>query len=236
MQVLSSHPRPTLHECVQCGKCGLLSFLSRASTTFECKYCGSFNTLEKDYTISEWVQNQIDEYREYIVRTTENDKFTALAANSVQEVRQGYLTNEQVGRLRQTMKNAFLTHKTINQLSYSIQKNVGITDLKVKVAPAKNVEGEVIRGSYDAVLPAVYRASMIAKTESVRLTNNARLEMFEDAGVNEAEWNAINDERTCEICQELDGTVYSSDEWYPDMIIEESHPGCRCFLRSLQNE
>jgi SPP1 gp7 family putative phage head morphogenesis protein len=37
-------------------------------------------------------------------------------------------------------------------------------------------------------------------------------------------WNAINDTRTCDFCQDLDGKVFEENS------VPEGHPSCRCWV------
>jgi len=73
------------------------------------------------------------------------------------------------------------------------------------------------------------RANVIARTEIIRAHAEGQLDSYEVLGVKEvgvmAEWSTAGDERVCEQCSDLEGSV---------MTIEEArgmiplHPNCRC--------
>ena len=63
---------------------------------------------------------------------------------------------------------------------------------------------------------------------AINFTDYALLQAFEDAGVEEAEWVADGDERTCGRCESMDGTVYKLSE-FP----AKPHPRCRCTAKPV---
>jgi len=81
-----------------------------------------------------------------------------------------------------------------------------------------------------------YRATAIARTETVRAANKGRRETWRQAGEKgllrgaKREWNASGDSRTCDECDDLDGEVRELDEEFAPGIMEppDPHPDCRC--------
>jgi SPP1 gp7 family putative phage head morphogenesis protein len=73
------------------------------------------------------------------------------------------------------------------------------------------------------------RATVIARTEIIRAHAEGQLTAFKKMGLEElglmAEWRATPDPRTCEDCEDLDGTVMSIDEAEGMLPL---HPNCRC--------
>jgi SPP1 gp7 family putative phage head morphogenesis protein len=65
---------------------------------------------------------------------------------------------------------------------------------------------------------------MIARTEVLRAHNMGRLKFHERAGVQRLEWLCMEDERSCPVCNGLDGKVFSIDK-FPQ---QPAHPHCRC--------
>jgi len=55
----------------------------------------------------------------------------------------------------------------------------------------------------------------------------ANLKALKDAGVRRVKWVAMEDERTCPECMELDGKTFRIDKVPP-----KPHPNCRCWLIS----
>jgi SPP1 gp7 family putative phage head morphogenesis protein len=83
-----------------------------------------------------------------------------------------------------------------------------------------------------------YRAETIARTESLRAANKGQRALWGQAkeqGLLPAEvlrrWIAIGDDRTCPICDDLDGSEVGMDEEFDGGILEPpAHPDCRCSL------
>ncbi len=71
---------------------------------------------------------------------------------------------------------------------------------------------------------AQYRMEMIARTEVLRAHNMGRLKFHERAGVQLLEWLCMEDERSCPVCNGLDGKVFPIDK-FPQ---QPAHPHCRC--------
>ena len=59
------------------------------------------------------------------------------------------------------------------------------------------------------------------------VTDEARLEVFEKAGVDKVRWNTQHDSRVCGICADRDGEIYEITE------VPEKHYRCRCFLTAV---
>ena len=63
--------------------------------------------------------------------------------------------------------------------------------------------------------------------------DEADLMALKNADIKKVRWVIYGDDRVCETCQELDGTV-----WDVDNVPNKPHPRCRCYLRpvtSLKN-
>lgn len=69
------------------------------------------------------------------------------------------------------------------------------------------------------------RATMIARTETMRAFNTATIDSYQVAKVNEAQILVANDERTCDICMPLNGLVLPLDEARSTLPM---HVMCRC--------
>jgi len=74
------------------------------------------------------------------------------------------------------------------------------------------------------------RAELIARTETLRASNEAALETYRQSGVVEKKiWITYVDEKTCDECLELDGEVVDLDEDFSGGIdAAPRHPRCRC--------
>jgi len=96
-------------------------------------------------------------------------------------------------------------------------------------------KGNTINQLRDRIEPVVKdknRATMIARTESVRATNEAYLDDLEEAGVKSVRWVTIEDNRTCEICSPLNGQVMSIEKARERMV---PHVNCRCTFAGIFN-
>ena len=97
--------------------------------------------------------------------------------------------------------------------------------------------GEISRGIVQAVDGVgIVRASMIARTETMKAINTAAKDRYQQGGIERGEWCACEDERTCNTdlgfpggengCGGLDGHVFDLDE-FPDC---PAHVNCRCAI------
>ena len=75
---------------------------------------------------------------------------------------------------------------------------------------------------------AQQRATLIARTETLRAHNEGRTAFYRDVGVTKVQWLTADDERTCPECAPLNGKVFAIDE----APAVPQHPGCRCVLRA----
>jgi len=67
------------------------------------------------------------------------------------------------------------------------------------------------------------RATLIARTETLRAHNEGRKVFYREAGVKKVKWITAHDERTCPECAPKDGKVFNLED-DPGVL----HPGCRC--------
>jgi SPP1 gp7 family putative phage head morphogenesis protein len=68
------------------------------------------------------------------------------------------------------------------------------------------------------------RATLIARTETLRAHNEGRMAFYREVGVEKVQWLTADDERTCPECAPLDGKVFDVGE-APSL---PRHPSCRC--------
>lgn len=66
---------------------------------------------------------------------------------------------------------------------------------------------------------------------AISVVDRARLEGFAEAGVTEVMWNAEDDDRTCDVCEELNGQVFPIEEVPP-----KQHYRCRCWLTPVLDD
>lgn len=73
---------------------------------------------------------------------------------------------------------------------------------------------------------AYNRADNIVRTELANIQTQAAQQRYKDYGITEVELRVGRDERTCPICNKLDGTRYSIYGKMPVPV----HPKCRCCI------
>ena len=67
----------------------------------------------------------------------------------------------------------------------------------------------------------------VIRTESTRIHNEVELDAIKDSGLQQYEYIAFLDNRTSEICEELDGKVFKVDEAEIGINMPPMHPSCR---------
>ena len=70
------------------------------------------------------------------------------------------------------------------------------------------------------------RAERIARTEIMMASNQGAKEGYRSVGVEKMEWMTARDDRTCPICQPMDGEIFAIDDF--PMPPSSTHPSCRC--------
>jgi HK97 family phage portal protein len=96
-------------------------------------------------------------------------------------------------------------------------------------------------------------AGLIARTETIRMTNMGTALAYMQSGFFSMEWHAIHDKKTCAFCKEMDGkvtrigepfaqkgdTIHATDEegntvqmkiTWNNVLVPPLHPRCRCAL------
>lgn len=71
---------------------------------------------------------------------------------------------------------------------------------------------------------ANHRATLIARTETLRAHNEGRKTFYDQVGVTKMEWITAEDERTCPVCAPMNGKVYD----IKGDVTAPLHPACRC--------
>ena len=70
------------------------------------------------------------------------------------------------------------------------------------------------------------RMTLIARTEIIRAHNQGQIKFYDTVGVKKFIWQTADDERTCPICQPLDGKTFIVGK-DPGPV---AHPLCRCTI------
>ena len=73
-----------------------------------------------------------------------------------------------------------------------------------------------------------YAATRLVRTETNHICNQAQLDAYDGAGIEQYKFLATLDYRTCEVCQPLDGKVFYRSEARGGVNYPTMHPNCRC--------
>lgn len=76
------------------------------------------------------------------------------------------------------------------------------------------------------------RAMMIARTETIRSYNQASVERYKSAGLEQWRWITAMDERACEECMGNDNEIFDMGDPQPPY----PHPNCRCSVSPYIDE
>lgn len=100
-----------------------------------------------------------------------------------------------------------------------------LTILSEGLSQGKGID-EIIDEMEEAGFAYGYAAERIARTEIMYGLNEGALDRYKDDRIEKVQWLAGPDDRICEDCEEMDGTIYPIDE-APELPL---HPCCRCVL------
>lgn len=85
-------------------------------------------------------------------------------------------------------------------------------------------------GNVSRVMPSDSWAEMVARTETARAMNAGIMQTYRAAGVQRVMFIAADDERTCPVCEDLDGEIFPLGQELGDSGADSPpiHPSCRC--------
>lgn len=110
------------------------------------------------------------------------------------------------------------------QIALGLSAGESIPDIKKRIATAFEKFG----GTTGRFKEVTSRAELIARTETQKIVNQARLEAYKDAAVERYEWLAVIDDRTDWECVELNGRIFEVGNG--PLPISGTHIGCRCTI------
>lgn len=168
-------------------------------------------------TVLDWLGFDYQAYITYILKAIEKDSFTNLHADDAVEKAAGYLSEEQITNLKQVLSDGMSSGSTMIEIKKNLEETVGIPDLY-------EVDNGVVTDTL--IISSAPRAMAIARTETLRMSRLGAVDYYKDSGADEYSWVAASD--ACDICQDLNGQVFSVDE-----TPEEPHPNCRCSILAV---
>ena len=125
----------------------------------------------------------------------------------------GDVTAELASGITRTITQGVLTGKSIPEVAREIGRVVE--------------DKEAFRRAGKTVFKtAQRRATLIARTETLRAHNEGRMAFYREVGVEKVQWLTADDERTCPECAPLDRNVFEM----VDAPALPAHVHCRCTL------
>ena len=102
------------------------------------------------------------------------------------------------------------------------------SDIKIGMIQRLNIEEVVERlnARFKSITKAVHKLGV---TESTAVGSLARKSLFKALGITKYRYFAKIDERTCEQCGALHGTVFPISEFEVGVTASPIHPHCRCW-------
>lgn len=174
-----------------------------------------------EMTIQEFVNLQelrgfnYSDYLMTILKNLKNDKFKDLLAKTQEQIKQGLLPKKDIDKLREILRKGFQENQTIREIENELKQNI---DFKDRIVDDK------------VVVKSEKRPNMIARTETVRLANQSLKEVYKENDIKEVRFLAALSDRTCPICEGLNGKIYKMDELNIGESQPPIHPSCRCSL------
>jgi SPP1 gp7 family putative phage head morphogenesis protein len=98
-----------------------------------------------------------------------------------------------------------------------------LADQFLRNAPLK----DAVKNIRDATGTSFSNAERLIRTESAYVVEQATAEAYTDAGIEKYQFVAVEDERTSDICSDLDGKVFLLSEAQEGVNYPPMHPNCR---------
>ena len=174
-----------------------------------------FNYLVYITMIKQFIESKEFEEREYetfkyVPGTHQEEWEKVVSQYSLADT----LTIKQVGKLRNVLIEGFEENKRLVDIRQDILDKVKPKTLKITLDNGRKIE-----------LRPEIRASIIARTETVRATSQATLQQARSLGAEQVQWIASASERTCNYCIAQNGTILTLREANER---QPAHVNCKC--------
>ena len=175
---------------------------------------------QDDMSLKEWVGFNYVKYKDDVLIETEKYDFPDLKGKTKMQIDAGLLTSDEIEKLRLTMYESFDNELSIRDIEKRLDKRIKFKDRYVlKDGAAILKDGKKVLAMHAALRPL-----SIARTETIRLSNRGAVKNYKDSGIKKMRWLATPGERTCEACNDLNGTILPVDA----NVAPPLHPLCRC--------
>ncbi len=176
----------------------------------------------RDMTIREYINlTELEgfNYSDYLIKILQKlkiDKFIDLTALNEAQLELGLLNKGEIEKLRIVLRDGFRKNKTIREIENEIARNVDMPDRFIEK------DGKKILS-----VSAAARPNMVARTETVRLSNLGLKDLYEENDIEQYQYLAAIDDRTSEICQSLNGRIFNVKDGQPGVNMPAMHANCR---------
>ena len=182
---------------------------------------------KKELTLIEYANLQetagfnYSDYIRNILKVLKSYEFNDLKAINEQDIELGMLPEVEIEKLRIILKDGFKKNLSINQIEVDIKDYMKIPDRYIMENDKKILSQS-----------AEVRPIAIARTETLILANQGLIKTYEENDIKEVSWLAVFSDRTCPICEGLNGQIMTNQEY----LIKRNniHPMCRCTALPIQ--
>ena len=207
---------------IKCGKCKILSDAEEVThlVYYKCKNCGALNEIF-DVPLKSWLGFNYIEYKLAIDRFLRGYDFDDVIAKSKTELIAGRLSQQQVNSLRKVLSNGFSQELTLKNIAQEIERKVRPKDL------FRMKDGKIVTKNGKRILSrsAERRSMSFARTETTRAGAEGSLLHYKDGAVEKIRFVASFGQRTCPVCEGLNGRVFTLQESGGVIPV---HDLCRC--------
>jgi SPP1 gp7 family putative phage head morphogenesis protein len=185
-----------------------------------CLHCSeSYDNLND---INEWLGFNYTQYLSYIMSALNSYDFEQIKAATEIEHAAGYLSEEQVTKLKGILEKGFKNGWSMSEISRQIDKNVGLKDLYRMTEDGKIKTG--VSGLPILSKSADKRSMSIARNEVTRIANLGAKNYFKENNITNVRWVSSYGDRTCPDCEALNNQIFSIESC-PEIPL---HSLCRC--------
>lgn len=175
-------------------------------------------TIREFVNIQEIAGFNYSDYLIKILQMLKIEKFEDLIAMNTNDLKDGLLPKKEIEKLRIILREGFRKNKTMYEIERDIKNNINLKD---------RLKG----GTVTAISSA--RPNMIARTETVKIANKGLVKLYKENDVQNVRFLAALSDRTCPICESLNGQMFNINELQIGINQPPIHVACRCSLLSV---
>ena len=138
--------------------------------------------------------------------------------------------NLTIDQLKKVLFNSMLKMQELATINCPVDK--GRLKNSINLKDRVKIEED---GTKKLTLSASKRPISIARTETVRLANAGLKDMYIENDITTYRYLSAIDDRTSDICRELDGQVFLTKDGTPGVNMPPMHPMCRSSIVGLVN-